>query len=61
MHVIGGGWVGEGGAGGGGGWEARGRLNPPIKLFGLAISPRSASHRPQTCFNGVRDVSLSLG
>ena len=36
-----------GGAGGGGGWEAGGRLNHPLGLFGLAMSPRSASHRPK--------------
>ena len=35
------------GAGGGGGWEVGGRLNPPLGLFGLAIGPRSASHRPK--------------
>ena len=36
----------EGGeAGGGGGWEAGGRLNHPLGLFGLAMSPRKASHR----------------
>ena len=40
------GWEG-GGAGGGGGWEAKGRLNPSLELFGLAIGPRSASHRPK--------------
>ena len=30
---------GRGGAGGGGGWEAGGRLNPPLGLFGLARVP----------------------
>ena len=30
----------------GGGWEAGGRLNPLLGLFGLAMDPRSASHRP---------------
>ena len=42
------GWVGrqEGeGVGGGGEWEAGGRLNLPLQLFGLAMGPRSASHR----------------
>ena len=39
------GWVGgRGGASGGGGCEAEGGLNPLLGLFGLAISPRSASH-----------------
>ena len=32
--------------GGGGGWEAGGGLHRPIGLFGVAMSPRSASHRP---------------
>ena len=32
--------------GGGGGWEARGRLCLSIGLFGVAMSPRNASHRP---------------
>ena len=36
------GWEG----GGGGGWEARGQLHHPIGLFGVAMNPRSASHRP---------------
>ena len=31
--------------GGGGGWEARGGLNPPTRPFGVAMCPRSASHR----------------
>ena len=35
--------VGGGGEGGGGGWEAGGRLYPQIGLFGVAMSPRSAS------------------
>ena len=29
-----------------GGWEAGGGLHHPIGLFGVAMSPRSASHRP---------------
>ena len=33
--------------GGGGGWEVAGGLNPPLGLPGLAMSPRSASHRPK--------------
>ena len=36
-----------GGAGGGCGWEAGGGLNHPLVLFGLAMSPRNASHRPK--------------
>ena len=34
-------------ASGGGWWEAGGRLNLPLGLFGLAMSPRSASHGPK--------------
>ena len=41
------GWVRGGGAGRGGEWEARGGLNHPLGLFGLAMSPRNASHRPK--------------
>ena len=33
--------------GGGGGWEAGGRLNLSLGLFGLAMGPRGASHRPK--------------
>ena len=33
-----------GGAGGGGGWEAGGGLNPLLGVFGLPMSPRSSSH-----------------
>ena len=40
------GWEG-GGVGGGGGWEAGDRLNPPTGPFGVAMCPRSASHRPR--------------
>ena len=32
--------------GGGGWWEVGGGLHHPIGLFGVAMSPRSASHRP---------------
>ena len=34
------------GVGNGGGWAARGRLNHPLGLCGLAMCPRTASHRP---------------
>ena len=47
---MGGGWIGGwegGGTDGGYGWEDRGRLNLPLGLFGLAMGPRSASHRPK--------------
>ena len=33
--------------GAGGGWEAEGGLNLPLRLFGLAIDPTGASHRPK--------------
>ena len=36
----------RGGVSGGAELEAGGRLNPMIGLFGLAMSPRSASHWP---------------
>ena len=32
---------------GGGGWEAEGGLNLPIGLFRVAMSSKSASHRPR--------------
>ena len=42
------GWAGErGGTGGGVGWEAGGGLNHLLGLFGLGMSPRSASRRPK--------------
>ena len=31
----------------GGGWAAGGRLNLPIGLFGVSMSPRSANYRPR--------------
>ena len=34
-------------AGLGGGWETGSRLNLPLGPFGLAMSPRSASHWPK--------------
>ena len=43
--------------GGGGGWEVGGRVNLPIGLFGVAMSPRSASHRPRQDWRTLRDVS----
>ena len=42
-----GGQAGGGGVGGGVGEEAGSRLNPSLGLFGLAMSPRSVSHRPK--------------
>ena len=52
------GWV-EGGVGGGGGWEARGGLNLPIVLLGVAMSPRSARSRQD--WRALRDVSPMQG
>ena len=54
-------WVGGGGVGGGGGWEAVGRLHRPTGLFGAAMSPRSASHRPRHDWRALRDVSPTQG
>ena len=31
----------------GGGWETEGRLHHQIGLFGVAMSPRTTSHRPR--------------
>ena len=45
----------------GGGWEARGRLYLPIGLFGVAMSPRSASDRPRQEWRALRDVSPTQG
>ena len=50
-----------GGVGAGGGWEAGGRLYLPIGLFGVAMSPRSASHRPRQDWRALRDVSPMRG
>ena len=50
------GWVEEGRVGGGGGWEAGGRLHRPIGLFGVAMSPRSASYRPRHNWRASRDI-----
>ena len=55
-----GGWEG-GGVGGGGGWEAGGGLHLPTGLFGVAMSPRSASHRPRHDWRALRDVSPTQG
>ena len=47
--------------GGGGRWEAGGRLNLPIGLFGVAMSPRSVSHRPRQDWRALGDVSSMQG
>ena len=38
-------------------WEAGGGLNLPIGLFGVAMSPRSASHKPRQDWRALRDIS----
>ena len=43
--------------GGGGGWEAGGRLTLPLGQFGVAVSPRSTGHRPRQDWRALRDVS----
>ena len=49
------------GVGGWGGWEAGGGLHHPTGLFGVAMSPRSASHRPRHDWRALRDVSPTQG
>ena len=44
-----------------GGWEAGGGLYRPTGLFGVAMSPRSASHRPKHDWRALRDVSPTQG
>ena len=53
--------VGGAGVGGGGGWETRGGLYLSIGLFGVAMSPRSVSHRPRQDWRALRDVSPTQG
>ena len=54
--------MGEGGVSGGGEWEAGGRLYFTIGLFGVAMSPRSASHRPrQDCMKGLKRHLTNTG
>ena len=56
-----GGRAGGGRVGGGGRWEAGGGLYLPAGLFGVAMSPRSASHRPRQDWRALRDVSPMQG
>ena len=49
------------GVGGGDGWEAAGGLKLPIRLFGVAMRPRSASHRPRQDLRALRDISPTQG
>ena len=53
------GWVEE--VGGGGGWEAGGGLHRLIGLFGVAMSPRSASHGPKTRLEGPKRSLTNTG
>ena len=61
------GWEGDGVGGRGGwvegvgGWEAGSGLHHPIGLFGVAMSPRSVSHRPRQDWRALRDVSPTQG
>ena len=56
------GWAGGRGWGGWrGGWETGGRLYLPIGPFGVAMSPRSASHRARQDWRALRDVSPTQG
>ena len=54
-----GGWEGDGWDGGGGGWAPGGGLNLPLGLFGLAMSPRSASHRPNMLRRAKRRLTTT--
>ena len=58
-----GGWEEVGGGWGEwrGRWEAGGGLYLPIGLFGVAMSPRSASHRPRQDWTALREVSPTQG
>ena len=47
--------------GGGGGWEAGGGLHHSTGPFVVAMSPRSASHRPRHNWRALRDVSPTQG
>ena len=53
--------VGGDGMGVGGGWEAGGGLHCPTGLFAVAMSPRSATHRPRQDWRALRDVSQTQG
>ena len=47
--------------GGGGGWEAGGRLYLSTGLFGVAMSPRSASHKPRQDWRALSVMSPTRG
>ena len=42
-------------------YKAGGGLHRPTGLFGVAMSPRSASHRPRHDWRALRDVSPTQG
>ena len=42
-------------------WEAGGGLYLSLGLFGVAMSPRNASHRPRHDWRALRDVSPTQG
>ena len=44
-----------------GGWEAGGGPHRPTGPFGVAMSPRSASHGPRHDWRALRDVSPTQG
>ena len=46
--------------GGGGGWEAGGGLHHPTGLFGVTMSPRSASHRPRHDWRALSEGSPTV-
>ena len=45
----------------GGGGKPEAGLHRPTGLFGVAMSPRSASHRPRHNWRALRDVSPTQG
>ena len=53
MEGVHGGWRG--------GWEAGGEPHRPTGPFGVAMSPRSAGHRPRHDWRALRDVSPTQG
>ena len=44
-----------------GGWEAGGGLHRPTGLFGVAMSPRSASHMPRQDWRALRGILPTQG
>ena len=50
-----------GGVGSGDRWETGGGLYLPIGLFGVAMSPRTTSHKPRQAWRALRDASQTQG